>query len=273
MKIGRKISIIVTSFLIIISMVGCAPKENAKEVAKKYLDSVKSKDYEMAYNLLSKDSKKVVSLEDYKEYQEVYDKCQTLVDYKLGEEKKVDKYKYADKEYLKLINIKETSTLKYKEDNTEDTSNSDGYFIVEDNQYKLLWHENFNKNFSSRYVDAAWVEIYKKENKDLNKAAIDINKALEIDNTNSRAYYAQAYVYIDLKRYDESLKATDKNLEYLDKKDKDYKKNISNTYNLKGVIYMETEKFNEAKENFKKALEFNENNEYAKTNLNVLKDL
>lgn len=36
---------------------------------------------------------------------------------------------------------------------------------------------------------------------------------------------------------------------------------------------METERFSKAKENFKKALEFNENNEYAKTNLNILRDL
>lgn len=148
-----------------------------------------------------KDSKKVVSLEDYKEYS-------------------------------KLIKIKETSALKSHEENTEYTSNSDRYFVVEDNEYKLLWHEDFKKKFSHNYASLACVEIYKKENKDLNKAAIYINKALEIDNTNSRAYYAQAYVYIDLKRYDEALKASENNLKNLDKKDKNYKKNISDTYNL-----------------------------------------
>ncbi|MDI0264763.1 hypothetical protein QIW52_02215 [Clostridioides difficile] len=273
MKMGRRIAAILASTLIMIPMVGCAPKESSTEVAKKYFDSVKSKDYEIAYNLLSKDSKKVVSLEDYKKYQEVNDKCQTLKDYKLGEEEKIDKYKYADKEYSKLIKIKETSTLKSHEDNTEDTSNSDRYFVVEDNEYKLLWHEDFKKKFSHNYVSLAWIEIDKKENKDLNKAAIYINKALEIDNTNSRAYYAQAYVYTDLKRYDEALKASENNLKYLDKKDKDYKQYISDTFNLKGVVYMEKEKFSEAKENFKKSLEFNENNEYAKTNLNIIKDL
>ncbi|MCC0651723.1 tetratricopeptide repeat protein [Clostridioides sp. ES-S-0001-03] len=273
MRINKKITTILASSLIIISMVGCAPKESATEVTKKYLDSVKSKDYETAYNLLSKDSKKDVTLEDYKEYQEVYDKCQIVKSYKLGEEKRVDKYKYAGKNYSKLIKIKETATLQSTDDNKEDTSNSDRYFIVEDNKYKLLWHDDFKENFSSNYVDVAWMEIDKKENKDLNRAAIDIKKAIEIDSKNSRAYYALAYVYVDLKRYDEALNAADKCLEYLDKDDEYYKSSSSDIYNLKGVIYMDKEDFSKAKEYYNKALELNSDNEYAKTNLNYIKDL
>lgn len=159
---------------------------------------------------------------------------------------------------------KESATLQSTEDNKEDTSNSDRYFIVEDNEYKLLWHDDFKEHFSSNYVYVAWMEIHKKENKDLNKAAIDIKKALEIDSENSHAYYALACVYSDLKRYDEALNAADKYLEYLDKNDEYYKSISSDTYNLKGVIYMDKEDFSKAKEYYNKALELNPNNEYAK---------
>ena len=98
-------------------MVGWAPNESATEVAKKYLDSIEIKDYEVAYNLLSKDSKESVSLEKFEEYQDTLFKLQTLKDYKLGEENKVEKYKYSNKEYTNLVKIKETDTIKYITEN------------------------------------------------------------------------------------------------------------------------------------------------------------
>ncbi|CCL33267.1 tetratricopeptide repeat protein [Clostridioides difficile] len=273
MIISKKITAILVSFLIMISMVGCAPKESATEVAKKYLDSIEIKDYEVAYNLLSKDSKESVSLEKFEEYQDTLFKLQTLKDYKLGEENKVEKYKYSNKEYTDLVKIKETDTIKYITENKEDTANFDRYFIIEDNEYKLLWHKDFKRALSSNYVKIARSETKKDEDKDYNKAAIDIKKAIEIDDKNPLAYYTQSYIYIELQRYDEALKSIDKSLEYLDKNNEAYKIDASDAYNLRGVIFMSKSEFNKARESYNKALELNPDNEYAKTNLNDIKGL
>ncbi|WP_131066080.1 tetratricopeptide repeat protein, partial [Clostridioides difficile] len=235
--------------------------------------SIKIKDYEVAYNLLSKDSKENVSLEKFEEYQDTLFKLQTLKDYKLGEENKVEKYKYSNKEYTNLVKIKETDTIKYITENKEDTANFDRYFIIEDNEYKLLWHKDFKRALSSNYVKIARSETEKDEDKDYNKAAIDIKKAIEIDDKNPLAYYTQSYIYIELQRYDEALKSIDKYLEYLDKNNEAYKIDASDAYNLRGVIFMSKSEFNKARESYNKALELNPDNEYAKTNLNDIKGL
>ncbi len=150
-------------------------KESATEVAKKYLDSIEIKDYEVAYNLLSKDSKESVSLEKFEEYQDTLFKLQTLKDYKLGEENKVEKYKYSNKEYTDLVKIKETDTIKYITENKEDTANFDRYFIIEDNEYKLLWHKDF-KELLALIMSKSLGQKQKDEDNDYNKAAIDIKK-------------------------------------------------------------------------------------------------
>ncbi|OJT75913.1 hypothetical protein BM530_11125, partial [Clostridioides difficile] len=146
-------------------------------------------------------------------------------------------------------------------------------FIIEDNEYKLLWHKDFKRALSSNYVKIARSETEKDEDKDYNKAAIDIKKAIEIDDKNPLAYYTQSYIYIELQRYDEALKSIDKYLEYLDKNNEAYKIDASDAYNLRGVIFMSKSEFNKARESYNKALELNPDNEYAKTNLNDIKGL
>ncbi|HBH3160299.1 TPA: DUF4878 domain-containing protein, partial [Clostridioides difficile] len=63
MNITKRMTLLLT-LLIVILITGCSPKESASEVAKKYIDKMNSGDYETAYSLLSKDSKKKISLEN-----------------------------------------------------------------------------------------------------------------------------------------------------------------------------------------------------------------
>lgn len=49
-------------------MIGCFLRESVSEVVKKYIDKMNFGDYEIVYSLLSKDSKKKISIENFEEF-------------------------------------------------------------------------------------------------------------------------------------------------------------------------------------------------------------
>ncbi|MFN2056038.1 NTF2-like N-terminal transpeptidase domain-containing protein [Clostridioides difficile] len=85
MNIIKSITLLLT-LLIVILMTGCSPRESASEVAKKYIDKMNSGDYETAYSLLSKDSKKI-SIENLEEFQNILVSTKRIISYKIGKEK------------------------------------------------------------------------------------------------------------------------------------------------------------------------------------------
>ncbi|MGO0905433.1 tetratricopeptide repeat protein [Clostridioides difficile] len=269
------ILIVLTAILI----TGCSPRESASEVAKKYTDRVNSGDYEAAYDLLSKDTKKKVSLERFKEYQSVLLETKKVIGYKLIKEENIEKYKYDKKEYKNLVKLEETYDIKNIYLKKCESLKINRYLIVENNQYKLLWHENFKRNLSSRYLDVVYLKFRKHEidsektlKKTLKDTTLLLKKAVDIDPTNSDAYYAQTCHYMNLDEYDNGLISINNCLKYLDKKNSNYKKDLSDAYNLKAVMCIGTKKYDEAKEFLNKSLYANKDNTNAKFNLNVIKN-
>ncbi|MFN1842656.1 hypothetical protein ACK2FL_19755 [Clostridioides difficile] len=144
MNIIKSITLLLT-LLIVILMTGCSPRESASEVAKKYIDKMNSGDYETAYSLLSKDSKKI-SIENLEEFQNILVSTKRIISYKIGKEKIIKKYKHDGKEYKNVVKLEETFNIKnllYKKD---DSLKVNRYFVVENNKYKLLLYESFKKN-------------------------------------------------------------------------------------------------------------------------------
>ncbi|MCC0673018.1 tetratricopeptide repeat protein [Clostridioides sp. ES-S-0145-01] len=271
MNIIKRVPLILI-VLIAILLTGCSPRESASEVAKKYSDRVNSGDYETAYDLLSKDTKKKVSLERFKEYQDVLIETKKVIGYKLGKEENIEKKKYDRKEYKNLIKLEETYDIKDMFSRKRKALKVDRYFVVENNRYKLLWHENFKSNLSSRYLDFVYLKLENFSEESFKEIDILLKKATDADSSNSDLYYIEASNYMYLDDYDNALLPINNCLKYLDKKSSDYKKKASDAYNLKGVILMCNKKYDEAKKFLNKSLDINQNNADAKYNLDTIKN-
>lgn len=278
MNITKGITLLLT-LSIVISVAGCSPKESASEVAKKYIDRMNSGDYDAAYSLLSKDSKKKISIENLEEFQNILVETKRTISYKIGKEKTIETYKYDGKEYKNVVKLEETFELKnllYKKD---DSLSVNRYFVVENNKYKLLLYEDFKKEFGINSMDFAQLKLDDFGLKTFKEVDNILKKAITINPTDSDLYYAQACNYMRFDGFpdypDATYKALDSinnSLKYLDKKDSDYEKNVSNVYNLKGVILMFHKRFDEAQQYLNKALYFNKDNEDSKLNLDTLKN-
>lgn len=278
MNITKGITLLLT-LSIVISVAGCSLKESASEVAKKYIDRMNSGDYEAAYSLLSKDSKKKISQENLEEFQNILVKTKRIISYKIDKEKTIETYNYDGKKYKNVVKLEETFEIKnllYKKD---DSLKVNRYFVVENNKYKLLLYEDFKKEFGINSMDFAQLKLDDFGLKIFEEVEVILKKAISINSTDSNLYYAQACNYM---RFDgfpdypdatyDALDSINKSLKFLDKKDSDYKKNASNVYNLKGVILMFHKRFDEAQQYFNKALYFNKDNEDSKLNLDTLKN-
>ncbi|WP_235665440.1 DUF3887 domain-containing protein [Clostridioides difficile] len=273
----KSITLLLT-LLIVILMTGCSPRESASEVAKKYIDKMNSGDYETAYSLLSKDSKKKISIENLEEFQNILVSTKRIISYKIGKEKIIKKYKHDGKEYKNVVKLEETFNIKnllYKKD---DSLKVNRYFVVENNKYKLLLYESFKKEFGINSMDLAQLKLNDFGLKYFKEVDLILKKAIAINPTDSKLYYAQACNYMNFDGFPgysdttyNALDSINKSLKYLDKNDSDYKKNASNIYNLKGVILMFHKRFDEAQQYLNKALYFNKDNEDPKYNLNTIK--
>ncbi|MDL0217832.1 HTH domain-containing protein [Clostridioides difficile] len=174
--------------------------------------------------------------------------------------------------YLETFNIK---NLLYKKD---DSLKVNRYFVVENNKYKLLLYESFKKEFGINSMDLAQLKLNDFGLKYFKEVDLILKKAIAINPTDSKLYYAQACNYMNFDGFPgysdttyNALDSINKSLKYLDKNDSDYKKNASNIYNLKGVILMFHKRFDEAQQYLNKALYFNKDNKDPKYNLNTIK--
>ncbi|MCI9976278.1 DUF4878 domain-containing protein [Clostridioides difficile] len=276
MNITKGITLLLT-LSIVISVVGCSPKESASEVAKQYIDRVNSGDYETAYSLLSKDSKKKISIENFEEFQDILVNTKRVINYKVGKEKTIKKYNYDGKKYKNVVKLEESFEIKNILYKRNDSLKVYRYFVIENNKYKLLLHESFKKDFAinSMYLAQLKLDDYKLET--IKEVETLLKKSISLNPTNSDLYYAQACNYMRFDGFPGSSDAINNafdsinnSLKYLDKIDSDYKKKMSDIYNLKGVILMANKRFDEARQCLNKSLYFNKDNEDPKSNLNSL---
>jgi type IV pilus assembly protein PilF len=104
---------------------------------------------------------------------------------------------------------------------------------------------------------------------DIQGALSELHKARTANPTDPEVYYGFAFAYWRSGKYDQAIENADKAVEYADKLEVEHPGLKGEAYNLKGNILSSQGKYNEAIENFKKALtdELYQTPEYALHNL------
>lgn len=267
-KIFTKLSLFLL-FILGITMVGCSPKGDPTETLTKYYQNIKDGNIEGAYETLSQESKKNFSKENFVKWLNTKKELSSLKETKV---EKVNEYKDKDLDGIKFKNVTEFNvTEKFQTfyENKEETINYKRNVVNDNGTWKVYrGKENGKEVVAIALNDLAWMYIEGKggKSKDLNQAATILNEALQYSQTNAGVYYSLARVYTELERYDEAIGLTNKCIE---KSSDNVQK--SNAYNILGVIYESKSQFSKAKEYYTEAIKLNSNNQYAKTNLERVK--
>lgn len=249
----------------ILLLTGCKPKGDPVKTITTYYQNVIDGNAEGAYEQLSEVTKKNFPKEDFIKYLESNKEIATLKKFKV---EKLNEYKNKDIEGTTFKNVVEFSVVEKLQDLYENKEVPLNYkrSVVNDNGVWKVYREKVNvkDDIANNYVQIAYMYAEGKggKTKDLNQALIILNDALKYNKEYAQIYYALGYSYLGLYRYDEALIAMD---EYMSKVTNEIDK--SDGYNILGNIYLGKENIDKAKDSYKKALEINPSNQYAKTNL------
>ncbi len=258
---------IMITVIFAVGLMGCAPKGDPSQVLNDYYDNIKSGDAEAAYNTLADASKKNFKKDDFVKWVDVQSQIGKLKGTKIT---KLNEYKNKKLDNIDYKNAVEFNIVQNTHDNYENKDVTDKYktYVVNDSGNWKVYRgkENVKETLSKSMNYLAWMYIDGKgKDKDLNQAASILNESVKANPSYNPTYYALAYVYFDLERYDESISAANK---YLSKA-KDEKEK-SDAYNILGLDYKGKEDYTNAKKYFNQAIQLNPNNQYAKTNLQQL---
>lgn len=269
MKLKKtQIIFIIILTLITVLFVGCTPSEDPKAFMESYYQNTINNNFESAYDKLSSVTQNNFSKDDFILFQTLLDESSQLksVSVELISE---SKNKDLDGNTFKnAIEFKVTETAFEYYYNQEKTNSYTRYVVNENGKWKIYRGGENGKN-SIAYAYEMIGYMYndgKGKEHDYNKAAMQFKKGIEASGDYIYNYYALARCYAELDRYSEAQTQIDL---YLQKATDPIE--LSDGYNVKGVIYLRSDNYTQAKNMFKKALELNPNNEYAKSNLNYLK--
>ncbi|MFV3014099.1 tetratricopeptide repeat protein [Clostridium botulinum] len=270
-KIFNKIPFAFILIFTTLLFVGCAPKGDPEEVLNNYYQNVKDGNVEGAYETLSEQTKKNFTKEDFSKWLDIKKETTTLKETKLEKDNE-----YKDKEldgikFKNVVEFKVTEKINNLYDNKDKSLNYKRSVVNDNGNWKVYrGKENGKQLVADSLRELGWLYIEGKgsKTKDLNQAATILNEALKYDKELPGIYYGLAYVYSDLGRYDEAMKQAKLFIE----KTKDNKEK-SDGYNVLGIIYQYKNQYDEGKKCFDESLKLNPDNQYAKTNLENLKQL
>lgn len=249
-------------------LVGCAPKGDPSQVMNDYYQNIKDGNAEGAYDKLSEASKKNFSKEDFIKWQSASKEVSALKETKV---EKSNEYKDKELDGIKYKNVVEFNITEKNQnlsENKEDTLNYKRNVVNDNGTWKVYREKENGKEVVARGL-ISLARMYsqgKGKSQDLNQAATILNEALKYDKESGSTYYSLAIVYCDLGRYDESISSINT---FLAKQKDNVKK--SDGYNVLGNAYLAKNDLTNAREFYKKALELDPNNQYAKTNLESIK--
>ena len=251
----------------VIGCVASAPKGDPTEVLNDYYDSIKNNNIENAYELLSEVNKTNWQKNDFIKLYQYTVQISPLKDFQV---EKINEYKDKDIDgvkYKNVVEFKVTETVHTAFDDKDVNSQYKQYVVNDNGNWKVYREQkNIKESIaeSMNYVAKMYYDG-KGEVKDLDKAALILNEAIKVSPDYSLTYYMLGVTLLDLKRYDESISNIQKCLE---KADNDSDK--SDAYNILGNNYSKKKDYAKAKEYYNKAIQLNDNNQYAKTNLENL---
>ena len=265
----RKICILlILSITTIALLTGCKPKGEPMQPITAYYQNIKDGNIEGAYEQLAEANKKNFTKEDFIKFQETNAELMTLKDFKI---EIFEEYKNKDIEgtvYKNVVEFTVVETVQHLYADKEQPINYKRSVVNDNGVWKLLRDKmNPKEAIANNLNNIAWMYIDGKgKTNNLNQAITVLNEALKYDKNFAPLYYALGVCYQDLNRNDEALTAINTYLT----KDTD-KTQKSDGYNVLGNIYSNKENIDKSKESYEKAIEFNPDNQYAKTNLEQLK--
>lgn len=264
-------NIIKISALIIFSFIfiGCVPKEDPSIIINSYYDNVKNSSYEAIFNTLSAASQKQCSKDDFINWQTTQNEVTKLKDVKITKKNENKNMELDGTTYKNVVEFEITETLHYNYDDKDDNLTYSRYVVNDNGEWKVY---RDNADVKERLLSAmnSLASMYqdgKGKDKNLNEAATILNDAIQKDSEYQWTYYNLGRVYLELGRLDESLNMVNT---FLNKDIDDQSK--SDAYNVLGVIYENKFDYAQSKENYQKAIELNPNNQYARTNLERVKN-
>lgn len=263
----KKILCSLICLFIILALSACQPKGKPDEVLNGYYGNVKDNNLESAYEKYAEATKKNLLKEDFITWQKCSRESSTLKDTKI---EKINEYKDKDLDgttYKNAIEFNVTETLQDLYENKEITNTYQRYVVNDNGSWKVYRGVENSKELIARAQNRL-AQMYisgKGKLKDLNQAAAILNESLNYSKDVPSTYYSLGWTYGELGRYDESIDVINT---FLQKATENKEK--SDGYNLLGLSYKYKNNIDKSKECFKKALELNPNNQYAKSNLALL---
>ncbi|NHL37866.1 hypothetical protein FDE95_14910 [Clostridium botulinum] len=177
--------VLILSFTLI-TLVGCAPKEDPQEVLNTYYQSIKDNNIEKAYDTLCEQSKKDFKKEDFTKWRNAEKEIYKLKDIKA---EKVKEFK-GSLEDIEFKNIVEFNVTEKGEEINDDNENKEQklepkIYVVNDNGE---WKIYFGKKRGNQLASLSLTELARRNlTKDVDKANILLEEATRLDPNNEDA--------------------------------------------------------------------------------------
>jgi len=264
----RKKLVLLISIITLLICTGCGdkPAGEPKDILEQYYQGQLDGNFEASYNLLSSENKEQISLEEFKDWNNISNQLSKTNSFTTTKEEELTGYNYNGKEYkyaFKFI----TSFKEYDYITEKDTIYESIKIVVSENkEWKVLSEESYRTKYAylTDYLGWAYREG-KSFDKDVNLAISYFLKAIEIDPDYAATYYDIAYAYSYKEQYDKALEYT---IIGITKQTDEIA--LSDLYNMKGTILQAKSDYEEAKKAYNKSLELNPDNVYAGDNLEIL---
>lgn len=253
--------------LILLLIAGCSnnkPKGDPSQVIQDYISSVKNEDYDKAHSLLDKESQERYPLKDFVYMQELFRKVGTLVDSKSVEDQEHENYKVGSEIYEFVVEFTTFETVKdflgVEKERTEKYKN---FVISEGKTWKLYKEGDVRKRIAQSLVALAWPYVFGDiEKKNANEAIRLIKESFKYASPEPETHFTLGIAYVMENRLDEARKSVD----FILNKSLNAEV-ISLGYSLQGLIYEAEEDFASAIASYKKAIQKDNQNDFAKSNL------
>lgn len=260
-----KKTLIAAVICLAIILAGCSskPKGDPADVLNNYYTLVKDGNFEKAYDLLSIETQKRVSENDFKLFQELNREISTLTSYKV---EKVKEEKDKELDGISYDHFAEFTVVEEVRDLIEakDTADNRTRFVVsEGKEWKVYREENFNEVIATQYAIVSSMYLFGKgKSANYIEAISAAKRGLEYDSKSEACQYYLATAYLKANRVDEAM-TTAKTL--IDQSEDPYV--LSDIYVVLALAEEANEDYVSAKKHLETAIEKNKDNEYARTNL------
>lgn len=270
-------SLLLVSFILIFmfGLIGCgSSKDSVKgdpsKILEDYYSNIKKGNYELAYDVLTDMSKKNSEKNDFIECLRNDIELETLKSTEVKEKEKYKNQKIEGIMYKDIIEFDVTENIHNNYKNEDVSAKCKRYMVNDNGEWKIYRAKEDGKAMLADSMNnLAWMYIEGKgKNKDVKQGAVILEKAVKIDPEYNDTYYALAYTYCLLGKYDESINDVNK---YINKASKNADK--AKGYNVLGLGYESNKDYTNAKKYYSQAIQTDAAVNYADSNLKRVNEI